>query len=162
MVEPWLRSVAESPPASASNILATAGSTLKERWHTITSSLDQEQKASVFGLHTTGYVFSFIDHTPLRTSFSSRTNFAAKRYQRQGISWVPLTQTPPPSVLAEIDDSDGGLMRLARHVATECDRNPSTAMHIDGELCVVRFAPHGVIDCGPLGRIRPGNLGRAS
>lgn len=158
VAEPWIRSVAESSPPSASDVLASAGTTLMERWQTVTSGLDQVQRASGTGLHTTGYVFSFAGRSPLRTSFSSRDGFEAKRYERQGLSWVPGTPIPPPSVLAGIDDSDGGLMRLARHVATECDRDESCEVRIDGELWVVRIAPDGVIDGRSLGRIRSGDV----
>lgn len=155
VVEPWIRSAAKSPSPSASDVLASAGPTLMERWRTVTSGLDQAHRVSGTGLHTTGYVFSFADRSPLRTSFSSRDGFEAKRYERQGLSWFPLTPVPPPSVLAGIDDSDGGLMRLARHVATECDRDASGEVRIDGELRVVRIAPDGLIDGRSLGRIRP-------
>lgn len=155
VVEPWIRSVAESPSLLAGHVLARAAATLIERWRTVTSGLDQAQTASGVGLQATGYVFSFAGRSPLRTSFSSRDGFKAKRYERQGLSWFPLTPIPPPPVLAGIDDSDGGLMRLARHVATECDRDASCEVRIDGELRVVRIAPRGVIDGRSLGRIRP-------
>lgn len=153
VVEPWLRSVAEAAADSAEVVIAGAPPTLRERWQEVTYDLAKQQ-TSTMALHTTGYVYFFNGRAPMRQSFSSRHGFAAREYTKCGMSWVPETPMPPQSIIGKIDDSAGGMMLLARHVTSECDRDPSSKVHIDGELYVARLTPDGLVEHRSLGQIR--------
>lgn len=153
VVGPWLDAVRQMPASTtARDVIEIAPAHLARQHETL---IAEQPEAALF--HATGFVYYFDRDdrkTPMRESFSSRDSFSAKRNVRTGFQILPQTSLPTAWQTKGLKNTDTDLMKIAQHVATECDRDATTKMHIDGGLRVIRITPHGVKTSGIIGHIR--------
>ena len=153
VVGPWLADVEQMPASTtAADIVEMTPAYLAARYATL---IAEHPDAARF--HTTGFVYSFDPdrRSPVRESLSSRDNYCSKRYVKTGFGIFPEVTFPAAWQITGLANTDTDLMKIARHVAVECDRDTSAEVHIDGDLRVIRITPRGLNAAGTVGRIWP-------
>lgn len=154
VVGPWLAEVERMPASStAADVVEMTPAYLAARRATL---IAEHPDAARF--HTTGFVYSFDAdrRSPVRESFSSRDQFDANHYVKMGFGIFPEVTFPAAWKITGLANTDTDLMKIARHVAGECDRDTTAQVHIDGDLRVIRITPGGLDAVGTVGRIRAG------
>lgn len=152
VVAPWLDEVSRLPhQASVEDVaVMTPGFLSAHRDRFVSTYPDAAQH------HTTGYIYSFATdgRSPVRQSFSSRHSFNEQRQVKPGIWILPEVTLPAAWLAMGMGSSNGDFMRIARHVASECDRDVESSVRVDGDLRVVRINPRGSVSRATIGRIR--------
>lgn len=152
VVGPWLADVERMPTSTtAADVVEMTPTYLAGR---LAAMIAEHPDAARF--HTTGFIYSFDAdrRSPVRQSFSSRDDFALRRYARTGFGVFPEVTFPAIWRYTGLENSDADLMKIARHAAVECDHDTGAEVHIDGDLRVIRITPRGLIAAGAVGRIR--------
>lgn len=148
IVAPWLAAIADNPDRSVSVVIAEAERMLPELWRHLSSEVGEDQLRP-----TTAWMYYFDPYSRAnRIEVSSRSNFTRQSETRTGTLVIPQV---PVGQFSNFGGTDPEFLRMARHVADYCSKQPAQVdnVAVRGQAVIIRLPMRGGAVTNRLGHL---------